>query len=125
MTAPCQEIEGLIARWEALAAHLPRGEDHAAVCVKFFGGGGKGDLDSGLYMGHSKASCSMTEKAQWDEVQDRLRNLLEVHVVRALEVYFFDLLDFVQDAFHRVHLARTYVRYWSCMTCGHLFWNRP
>ena len=34
--------ERILNAWESYAEHLPRGDEHARVCAKFFGGGLKG-----------------------------------------------------------------------------------
>lgn len=93
------ELEHEVIRWEAGADHIPRGDTHAARCIKFWGGGLKADQDARLAMPHSKVALSDREQLYYLQLQARIRGLLHAHVLERVGQVAFGLVDAVRDAF--------------------------
>ena len=66
------QLFNLTDRWSKLSSHLPRGEEHAAICVGFYGGGIKGGQDERLGMNHSQVLSSTAQALEALKVQKEL-----------------------------------------------------
>ena len=117
-------LQAAVDGWQSCASHLPRGDAHAAICAKFFGGGYKGDQDARMAMNHSAVGGEAAAQLKALDIQKQLRTLLTTTVMPKVRKYFADLLDAPRELLRRLGVGTTFVDYFTSITCGHLFYNR-
>lgn len=111
----------LASRWGEMVGHIPRGGRKASASCKFFGGGLKGDTDSGLAMFHAPLDGVSHDKHYHN--QNEVRGLLKREVLPRVEKYLYTLLDLPRDALRSMGLSSCFLSYFPSIACGWLFWN--